>query len=120
MIANSIDLHLKYETLYTEQTRSHYHHWVMQECSSDFESVYLKNHPFPEPGNCVEDESTVNRWDDIQSYCPTSSMAWAVGSSDIQKFPQDIAYPIEGFKYFYFQVHFDNPNRVSSKNRNQH
>jgi hypothetical protein len=109
-----VNIHLKYETLYTEQTKSHFHHWTLHECLPDFESVYLKNHSLPEPGNCVQDEQSVDSWDDVFSYCSKTSLAWAVGSSDIQKFPQDIAYPIEGYKYFLFQVHFDNPNRVSS------
>jgi hypothetical protein len=86
----------------------------MAECSPEFESVYLKNHSLPDPGSCVEDESTVNYWNEALSYCSKSSMAWAVGSSDIQKFPQDLAYPIEDFKYFLFQIHFDNPDRLSS------
>jgi hypothetical protein len=86
----------------------------MTECSPEFETEYLKSNSFPEPGNCVEDETFVDRWRGPQSYCSKSSMAWAVGSSDIQQFPQDLAYPIEGFKYFYLEMHFDNPNRIPS------
>jgi hypothetical protein len=68
----------------------------------------------PEPGNCVEDEQPVDRWNDVLTYCTKTSLAWPIGSSDIQKFPNDMAYPIDGLKYFYLLIHFDNPNRVSS------
>lgn len=44
--------------------------------------------------------------------------AWAIGSPLVQDFPQDIAYPLGGssneFKYFYLQMHYDNPGLIPS------
>lgn len=90
----------------------------MGECNDDFENVYLKNNPYPDPSYCVVENHQFPEWADPVSYCGRSSLVWAVGSSDIQDFPEDIAYPMGGennFKYFFFQIHYNNPKKIESK-----
>jgi len=45
-------------------------------------------------------------------------VAWAIGADLIQDFPSNIAYPLGGtngdFKYFYMQMHYNNPSLVQS------
>jgi hypothetical protein len=90
----------------------------MNECNEEFETVYLKNHTIPAPGACVLDSVFQPEWNDISSYCGRISLVWAVGGSEIQDFPLDLAYPIGGttnkFKYFYIEMHYNNPQHVPS------
>lgn len=95
----------------------------MNECNDDFENVYLKNNPLPEPGYCVIENSVKTDWSkanyNASSYCIRSALTWAVGSSDIQDLPEDLAYPAGGtqnFKYFIFQLHYNNPKKIASNN----
>lgn len=104
--------------MFTPGTEKHYHHWVLNECSKQFETDYLQKNPFPQPGYCVTDNSVPDYWANIMQYCMKVSLVWAVGSSTIQDFPDDFAYPLGGsdneFKYFYLEIHYDNPNHEPS------
>lgn len=110
----------KYETLYTPGTEKHYHHWVVSECTGGLIEDYLKNNSLPDPGICVNNEIGLTpEWAKIFTLCRKVSLVWAVGSSDIQDFPEHLAYPIGGskddtFKYFFLQIHYDNPNQLPS------
>lgn len=54
-------------------------------------------------------------WSDIAQYCSKISLVWAVGSSQVQDFPEDLAYPIDtDYKYFILNIHYDNPQRLPS------
>lgn len=90
----------------------------MNECSKEFETVYLANNSLPEPGVCIADSTQTKEWNVLLQYCSRISLVWAVGGSEIQDFPEDLAYPIGGsedeFKYFYLEIHYDNPHKVPS------
>lgn len=104
--------------MFTPGTKSHYHHWTVNECSREFETVYLKNSPQPQPGICIADSDVTSEWASMFYYCRHKSLAWAVGSSQVQDFPPDLAYPIGGsedeFKYFFLEIHYHNPQRLHS------
>jgi hypothetical protein len=102
--------------LYTEGSKNHLHHWTLIECSPEFETFYLRKNSIPEPGSCVEGDESVARWNDISPFCSRQSLVWAVGSSDVQQFPNDLAYPINGLKYIMLQLHFDNSKKIPSRN----
>jgi hypothetical protein len=90
------------------------HHWTLTECSPDYETVFLKNFTTPAPGYCFADvEAKMDpMWSQVQTYCKSVSLVWAVGGDVIQDFPQNLAYPMggpSGFKYFFLQIHYNNP-----------
>lgn len=97
----------------------YFHHWTFNECSKEFETVYLKNNSMPDPSACVKDNSMVDEWVSPWAYCSRTSLAWAVGGDRIQDFPDDLAYPLGGsedeFKYFYLEIHYNNPDKTASK-----
>lgn len=105
----SVKRHLiRYETLVANNNAKYVHHWLIYECSSSFN--YSNS---PKPGLC-----STNEWLDTSIYCSRISLGWAVGGPLIQDMPQDIAYPIGGsnaeFKYFYLQMHYDNPDKIQN------
>lgn len=105
--------------MYTEGNEMYFHHWTFNECSKEFETVYLKNHSLPEPGACAKDSSLVDEWRNPMSYCLTGSLGWAVGGDMLVDFPDDLAYPLGGsgdeFKYFYIQIHYNNLEKTPSR-----
>ena len=109
---------VKFETLFTEETKMNLHHWTMNECMPEFESVYLQNNSIPEPGACVLDGTYPEDWDGPSVFCNRVSLGWAVGGDTVQDFPDDLAYPIGGpdaeFKYFRLEMHFSNPEKIPS------
>ncbi|CAF1008830.1 unnamed protein product [Brachionus calyciflorus] len=99
---------IRYETLYTPGTEENLHHWTVNECGPDFEKEFLKSNSIPDPAFCYSPN-----WIKALSYCRKISLAWAVGGSIIQDFPEDLAYPLGGSdqetKYFFLEIHYDNP-----------
>jgi hypothetical protein len=99
----------------------HVHHWVMYECDSDFESQYLANNTWPEPGPCFQLDPTQDArvWMKVRPFCSKISLVWAVGGDMVQDFPSNLAYPIGGstnrVKYFIIEMHYDNPELKQSK-----
>jgi hypothetical protein len=93
------------------------HHWVLIECVKEFETEYLQNNSIPDAGICVDTNGPRNEWTNVNKYCYTASLVWAVGGSQVQNFPDDMAYPLGGsedeFKYFYLQLHYNNLNHES-------
>lgn len=107
--------------MFTPETKSNLHHWSFNECDKEFETVFLKNasSTLPEPGLCVNENGATTQWEKIFSHCGKPSFVWAVGGAHVQDFPSDLAYPIGGgdddsFKYFFLQIHYDNPQKLSS------
>jgi hypothetical protein len=99
------------------------HHWLVYQCSHQFESEYLVNNPFPQPGHCFDDKDTFssnpkNTWLNVHEYCRTVTSLWAVGGDLIQDFPENTGFPIGGAdsesSYFYIQMHYDNPMLLKS------
>jgi hypothetical protein len=85
------------------------------ECSKEFETVYLKENPFPDAEVCVSEDHSSKSWDKIFQYCNKILVVWNIGGPAIQDFPSDFAYPIEDdFKYFFIQIHYNNPNQIPS------
>jgi hypothetical protein len=114
---------LRIETLITLGNEKNYHHWLLYQCNSQFENEYLKNNSEPYPGNCFDNENTyspnkLNKWLNVNKYCSTIALAWAIGGSVIQEFPDELGFPFGGkdseFTYFYLQIHYDNPDFVKN------
>ena len=91
----------------------------MSECTRELETVYMVNNSLPDPGVCVNDNGPTGFWSSIFMYCKRTSLVWAVGGEAIQDFPSDLAYPVGGpdaeFKYFFLEMHYDNPQKIPSK-----
>ena len=72
----------------------------------------------PNPGICVANSDATEEWLPIMSLCRKISLVWAVGGSQVQDFPPDLAYPMGGpdaeFKYFFLEMHYDNPQQAPS------
>ena len=104
--------------MYTPGTEKNFHHWVLNECSKELETVYMVNNSLPDPGICVADSTFVESWTPIFMYCRRTSLVWAVGGDAIQDFPSELAYPLGGpdaeFKYFFLEMHYDNPEKIPS------
>lgn len=101
------------ETLIRPENLKYVHHWLMYECSPEYESVYLKNNSAPTPGICSGSEGSTEEWGRVQRYCTKISLGWAVGGDLVQDFPQKFGYPVGGgekeFKYFFLEMHYENP-----------
>ncbi|RMZ99630.1 DBH-like monooxygenase 1, partial [Brachionus plicatilis] len=99
---------IRYETLYSPGTEENLHHWDLVECGSEFEEIYLKNNDLLQQGECYSGE-----WLKAIQHCHKISLVWAVGGATIQDFPEDLAYPMGGpdeeTRYFFLEIHFDNP-----------
>jgi hypothetical protein len=107
----------KYETLLTPGNQKFIHHWILYECTPQFETEYLKNNSVPEPGVCFSldpKQKPDTTFSSVMPYCTRTTYDWGIGSPIVQDFPQDIAYPIGGpqaeFTYFYLEIHYDNPS----------
>lgn len=105
---------LRFEALFTKGNEKNLHHFVINECQSSFETQFLKNNTIPAPGSCYPRQtSEENTWRKASVHCNKISFVWAVGGSVIQDFPNNFAYPLGGnvseSKYFFLQIHYDNP-----------
>ena len=98
--------------MFTKGNENIVHHWTMNECSNEVETVY-KNQSFPLPGSCLSSNQS-DPWYKFRSYCKIISLVWAVGGPTIQDFPENLAYPFGGSeteaKYFFLEIHYDNPS----------
>ena len=116
----SIKRHLvRVETIMTEQTSLFIHHYLMYECPPSEFDTYLQNNTIPEPGRCTDKSHQAKPWIEVQKICQTASFVWAVGGDLQTDFPPNMAYPIGGspteFRYFYLQMHYENPNIYKSR-----
>ena len=59
------------------------HHWLMYQCSPEYETVFLKNNTEPRPGICAD--NTNPEWALPQEYCTKISFGWAVGGDPVNK-----------------------------------
>lgn len=80
---------------------------------------YLKNNTIPKPGMCVNNVGgLLSDWMSIYQICRRVSLVWAVGGSEVQDFPEHLAYPIGGskdsFRYFFVEIHYNNPDQTPS------
>ena len=55
----------------------------MYECSSKYESIFLKNNLEPTPGPCFKSDSAdpnyQTKFQEVRQYCQKISLVWAVG-----------------------------------------
>ena len=100
-------------------TSQYVHHWLVYECNS---KIQFNETNIPAPGLCfslTENDYAPPSWESVQPNCEKISLAWAIGADLVQDFPSNIAYPLGGpqadFKYFYIQMHYNNPSIIKSK-----
>ena len=64
---------LKYETLTSEKNLKYIHHWLMKECSEEYETIYLKqnNYTTPTPDTCSTGHG---QWGQVEKYCTKISL----------------------------------------------
>lgn len=74
--------------MYPPENLNFLHHWVMYECDSRYESVFLKNKTEPKPGPCyVSDSADPNYktdWPVAREFCQKISLVWAVGGDIVE------------------------------------
>ena len=93
------------------------HHWLFYECSKEFENWSYR----PKAQNCFKLDAfqAETDWWKVEQKCRKISLTWGVGGYLKQDFPENLAYPLGGsdseFKYFYLQIHYDNPQLDLSK-----
>ena len=101
------------ETIVKESHKKYLHHWVMYECSKEYETVYLKNQTEPKPGLCANVGVKTPEWDLPMRYCNRISLVWAVGGDLINDMPPKLGYPLGGSedetKFFFLEMHYENP-----------
>lgn len=108
---------LKVETLPPlNDDKSLFHHWIVYQCDSRYEKLYLANNPAPEAGNCFNEE-----WTKLAQICVQITLAWAVGGELVTEFPNGLGFPLGGsdaeFKYFKFQIHYNNPDLATIRDQ---
>ena len=93
-----------------EESKPFVHHWILYECPADFEQIYLVNNSVPDPKKCTDNSLP---WRTVEGLCNKISLAWAVGGDLQTDFPAKLGYPVGGssqeFKYFFLQMHYENP-----------
>lgn len=75
---------LKLRTILTPGNEKRVHHWVLFQCSSNFEQQYLSTNPLPQPGKCGDGTNfasagNTNQWNVVSRNCRLIIAAWAVG-----------------------------------------
>lgn len=116
---------LRVETIIQPGNEKNFHHWIIYQCDMSYDNVYLQNSASPFPGHCFDNKNTysqnaLNTWNKVNRYCYTITLAWAIGGSLIQEFPDGLGFPFGGptadFNHIYIQVHYDNPSFIQNLN----
>jgi len=66
-----------------EQSKPYIHHWIVYECPSNFEQIFLASNPIPEPKKCTDNTLP---WLPVERLCNRISLTWAVGGDLVRLF----------------------------------
>lgn len=69
---------MQYETILTPGNIKHVHHWLMYECSKNYDEKYLVNNTAPNPGICeiTAENQTIITWNDVKMHCMKISLGF--------------------------------------------
>lgn len=85
-----------------------------QKLDATFETEFIPKYGMPKPDTCLLAD---NLWGPVQDHCRKISLAWAVGGDLEVVLPIEYGYPVgpNSFKYFFIQMHYENPGLDKSK-----